>query len=298
MDDRAPRARTAPTSPRRARAAASRPRPSRRRTAGRAARPPRRPRLRTSIPADCTQSTSRGADPAALHDQSPVQEDRAARAAVPTPGKAPGRGLRRRLRVDQPRARRGRPRRLVRAPPRSSVRRARRQLGVLVQQQAIAAAGARHQLGVVLGLAAPPRRARSARCAVPIALRAPPAAEPSAEALSITSTSNRPPGGAGTPSPGKRAGARAPFGVDDADRDDRERSTGVRSRIMLAHARDRRRPARLHAALRPRAVRGAGRGGDSTSSCSPAVSATGRCRPPRATAGSSASIAGRPGAPP
>ena len=119
VHDRATRARTAPTSPRRARAAASRPRPSTRRTAGPVGPTCSKASRRTSIPADCTQSTSRICVAAALHGQ-PVDAGTAAPASGgPTPGKRHAEGCWRPGRVHQARARDAPPAARARAPSRS-----------------------------------------------------------------------------------------------------------------------------------------------------------------------------------
>ena len=109
---------------------------------------------RTSSALDCAQSTRRVVAALALHGQPAVQEERPGQRR-PDPGEAPGAGHRLAGGVEQLRRRRGRLR--VGVERRDQRRaRSRPQLGVLVQQQAVAALRLAHQGRVVLRLAGPP----------------------------------------------------------------------------------------------------------------------------------------------
>ena len=106
---------------------------------------------RTISALDCAQSTRRVVGALALHGQPAVQEQRPGQRRA-DPGEAPGAGDRLAGGVEQLRRRGGRPRvSLERRDQRLA--RARPQLGVLVQQQAVAPARLAHQGRVVLRLA-------------------------------------------------------------------------------------------------------------------------------------------------
>ena len=262
------RARTGCASRRRAGAARSRPRRSRRRSRGPGSRPaaaalaPHEQRRRLA-PVDLARVRA-----AALHGEPAVQHERAGERARGRPGSATRTPARVPSGRSSARARAARRAGAPRAPATARASRPRQQLGVLVQQQRVAAArrarAARESFSPL-----PRRSAERDQLDRPRGAPRAASAEPSREPLSSTSTSVA--NGSAARSRGDRVQARAaaaPAGRCSTTQkvssigSRRPRRASARSpshcrprAYCPSRARPRRRPLRLHAALRPRAVR-------------------------------------------
>ena len=212
---------------------------------------------------------------------------------------APGRRLLARRRGAAARAPAARRARLARRAPSTQRRASRRpQLGVLVEQQRVAPARALQQR------ACRSRPCRAARSSA-ISLGRPPGARarrarPSRRREALSSTSTSVSNGSGARSAAiasrQREQQLALLGVDDAE-GDLDGHVGARAMMLAADARPRRRPPGLHAALRPRAVRGARRAPGPTSSCvTSRFALRRRCRAPDGYARAEALLPPRAGA--
>ena len=227
---------------------------------------------------------------AALHDQHALQPEREGERARRR-GEPPRARLRAAVGSQQERSGEGRPGVLLHRPPEGH-RGPGAELGVLVEQQRVAAAGAG---------AAAASRWRPCRCGAPArSSRPPPGAPRASSALSRRASSCRGRASGWRTAAPSRSRAIASRHLQSSSRlavaTTQKLSSGasIAHIVPTSHARPRRRPLRLHAALRPRAVLGAGRRGRRGDALHESLRLRRRSRSPTATSASSASTASPP----